>query len=89
MNRQIPLREAKAKLSELIRAVESGEHITLTNHGHPVADLVPHGSSSQTLTHLKKPGPLPKPFKLIGEGPTASDIMLADRGPLLIPPHLG
>lgn len=87
--KQVSLREAKAKLSELLREVRAGECITLTKHGHPVADLVPHGSSSQTLTHLKKPGPLPKPFKLIGEGPTASDIMLADRGPLLIPPHLG
>jgi prevent-host-death family protein len=40
--REVPVREAKAKLTELLRAVESGKRITLTRHGKPVADLVPH-----------------------------------------------
>jgi prevent-host-death family protein len=42
--RKVPVKEAKAKLTELLRAVEAGEHIILTRHGKPVADLVPHGS---------------------------------------------
>jgi prevent-host-death family protein len=41
--RQVPVKEAKAKLTELIRAAEAGERIVLTRHGKPVADLVPHG----------------------------------------------
>ena len=40
--REVPVKEAKAKLTELLRAVEAGERITLTRHGKPVADLVPH-----------------------------------------------
>ena len=38
--REVPVKEAKAKLTELLRAVEAGERITLTRHGKPVADLV-------------------------------------------------
>ncbi len=40
--REVPVKEAKAKLTELLRAAEAGERIVLTRHGKPVADLVPH-----------------------------------------------
>ncbi len=40
--REVPIKEAKATLTELIRAAEAGERIVLTRHGKPVADLVPH-----------------------------------------------
>jgi prevent-host-death family protein len=40
--REVPVKEAKAKLTELLRAAEGGERIVLTRHGKPVADLVPH-----------------------------------------------
>jgi len=33
--------EAKTHLPELLRRVENGERITITRHGHPVAQLVP------------------------------------------------
>lgn len=33
--------EAKTHLPELLRRVEKGERITITRHGHPVAELVP------------------------------------------------
>jgi len=33
--------EAKTSLSELLERVESGEEITITRHGTPVARLVP------------------------------------------------
>jgi len=33
--------EAKTHLPELLRRVEKGERITITKHGHPVAELVP------------------------------------------------
>ena len=42
--------EAKAQLSRLLRAVEQGEHFTITVRGKPVADLVPHrGHSAQGI----------------------------------------
>jgi len=38
--RSVPIREAKTKFSELVDAVESGEHVTITRHGEPAAVLV-------------------------------------------------
>jgi prevent-host-death family protein len=39
--RRVPVREAKAKLTELLRAVEAGEQVVVTRHGKAVAQLVP------------------------------------------------
>lgn len=39
--REVGIRELKAKLSEILRAVGAGETIRVTNHGKPVADIVP------------------------------------------------
>jgi prevent-host-death family protein len=49
--REVPVKEAKAKLTELLRAAEAGERIVLTRHGKPVADLIPH----QTPGEQSKP----------------------------------
>lgn len=38
--RSVPIREAKAKFSELVDAVEAGEQVTITRHGEPAAVLV-------------------------------------------------
>lgn len=38
----ISIREAKNRLTELAREVETGETIVVTRHGKPVFDLVPH-----------------------------------------------
>jgi prevent-host-death family protein len=38
---RIGIRDARAKLSELIDRVQSGEEVVLTRHGEPVARLVP------------------------------------------------
>ncbi len=35
------LAQAKAHLSELLNAVESGEEVVITRHGRPVARVVP------------------------------------------------
>lgn len=50
MERSVPIAEAKARLSEYIRAVESGEAVTITRHGRAVAALV----SPQDLEHLER-----------------------------------
>lgn len=39
--------EAKTKLAELLDRVESGETVTITRHGKPVAKLVPAGVDSE------------------------------------------
>ena len=37
----IPVTEARARLSELMRRAEAGEEIVLTRHGKPAAQIVP------------------------------------------------
>lgn len=39
--------EAKTKLAELLKQVQQGERVTITNRGEPVADIVP--SANRTL----------------------------------------
>lgn len=41
MREEIGSYDAKTKLPELLRRVESGESFTITNRGKPVADVVP------------------------------------------------
>lgn len=38
---EVPVYEAKTRLSELLAAVERGEQVTITRRGTPVARLVP------------------------------------------------
>jgi prevent-host-death family protein len=49
----VNLAQAKARLSELLDKVESGEEVTITRHGRPVAHILPAVSP-------KKPLPLEK-----------------------------
>ena len=37
---ELALREAKARLSELIAAARNGERVVITRHGRPVVELV-------------------------------------------------
>ena len=41
MNIEVGSYEAKTKLTELLRGVQSGKHYTITLRGEAVADLVP------------------------------------------------
>ena len=41
MAEEIGSYDAKTKLPEILRRVESGETFTITNRGKPVADLIP------------------------------------------------
>jgi prevent-host-death family protein len=40
-NLSVGIREAKANLSKLLRMVEKGKEVVLTDHGRPVGKLVP------------------------------------------------
>ena len=37
---EFPIREAKARLSELVAAARKGERVIITRHGEPTAELV-------------------------------------------------
>ena len=57
----VNLREAKANLSSLTKQAKGGTRVVITNHGTPIADLVPHGTGANPIRFLKRPGPLPTP----------------------------
>ncbi len=38
---EVAIREAKARLSELVAAARNGERVVITKHGRPAAELVP------------------------------------------------
>ena len=42
--------DAKTKLPEILRRVETGEAFTITNRGKPIADLIPSQSASHHKT---------------------------------------
>ena len=47
--RELPMAEAKARLSEVVRMVQNGNQVTITSHGRPVADLVPHDPNATAV----------------------------------------
>ena len=50
VNEEIGSYDAKTKLSEILRKVQKGQSFTITNHGKPVADIVPSRSTSHQRT---------------------------------------
>lgn len=44
--------EAKTKLPEILRRVESGEAFTITNRGKPIADVIPSRSNNRKKTAI-------------------------------------
>lgn len=48
--REFGVYEAKTRLPELIKQVQLGERITITNRGKPVAELIPNVSQAAQQT---------------------------------------
>jgi prevent-host-death family protein len=71
------LRLAKVKLSGLTKKAKAGTRVIITNRGMPVADLVAH--ETVAAPRFKRPGRLPKAFRLKGKDPTLSELLLKDR----------
>lgn len=51
----VGIRELRQRASELLRQVEQGETIEITDRGRPVAVLAPHGGDSP-LERLRRSG---------------------------------
>ena len=55
----VPLSDAKARLTDLVRQAEAGEEVVLTRHGRPAARIVPVAPTpssvarTQLLTRLQ------------------------------------
>jgi prevent-host-death family protein len=45
----IGVRDLRNRTSQVIDAVRAGERVTLTVHGEPIADIVPHGRRTRWL----------------------------------------
>jgi prevent-host-death family protein len=54
MEKFVSVFELKAKLSEQLELVESGEHLVVTRNGKPVAKLVPFEQSRKPLGSFAK-----------------------------------
>lgn len=52
----IGVRDLRNRTSQVIAAVQAGERVTLTVHGEPAADIVPHGRRARWLSgeHLRE-----------------------------------
>ncbi|MFT3834683.1 MAG: type II toxin-antitoxin system prevent-host-death family antitoxin [Micropruina sp.] len=46
----IGVRELRNQTARVVDVVRSGERVTLTVHGEPVADIVPHGGRTRWLS---------------------------------------
>lgn len=46
---EIGVRDLRNRTGQVIDAVKAGERVTLTVHGEPVADIVPHGVRTRWL----------------------------------------
>jgi prevent-host-death family protein len=53
---EIGVRDLRNRTSNVIDAVLAGERVTLTVHGEPIADIVPHGRRVRWLSgaHLRE-----------------------------------
>jgi prevent-host-death family protein len=86
----VGVRDLKARLSQHLRRVKAGGTIVVTEHGRPIARLVPieadvseriHGLvQAGTLAWSGRPLP-PAPFApQVRPGASVSDLLIEDRG---------
>jgi prevent-host-death family protein len=47
---EVGVRDLRNRTGQVIDAVQAGERVTLTVHGEPVADIVPHGRRARWLS---------------------------------------
>jgi prevent-host-death family protein len=59
----VPISEAKARLTDLVRRAEAGDDIVLTRHGRPVVRLAP--VPGRSANELERRAPLER-FPLLG-----------------------
>jgi prevent-host-death family protein len=87
--KQVGIRELKATLSECVREVKSGRTIVVTEHGQPVARLIPEGISlRERVEALRKVGAIAwsgrrlRPAKPVGKvrgAKTVADLIVENR----------
>jgi len=46
---EVSVRDLRNRTADVVAAVQAGQHVTLTNRGEPVADIVPHRRRTRWL----------------------------------------
>jgi prevent-host-death family protein len=87
--RRIGIRELKSTLSECIREVKAGRTLVVTEHGDPVARMIPEsGSIRERLEALRKAGTVAwsgrrlrrlKPVARVRRNRTVADLVSENR----------
>jgi len=75
---EVSTAEAKNRLTELIRAVEDGEKITITRHGRPVAQLGPPSPEPRKVVLGSMRGRIK--FRPGWDDPVTEEDLLGERG---------
>lgn len=89
VERKVGIRELKSRLSEYVREVKSGRTLVVTEHGQPVARIIPEAVSlRERVETLRRAGavawsgrrlrPAKPAGKVRGNG-TVSDVLIANR----------
>lgn len=76
----VSVRELRNHTARVISAIESGEHVVLTVHGRPVADIVPRNERSERRPTELLLTELAAISRLAGELGVASDAADFDVG---------
>jgi prevent-host-death family protein len=87
--KRVGIRELKSSLSECVREVKSGRTIVVTEHGQPVARLIPESASlQQRVEALRKAGTIAwsgrrlqtvKPVGTVRGGRAVADLVVENR----------
>ena len=87
--KRIGIRELKSTLSECVREVKAGRTIVVTDHGHPVARIIPETSSlEERVDALKRAGAIAwsgrrlrpaKPAGRVRGDKSVADLIVEDR----------
>ncbi len=60
----VPISEAKARLTDLVRRAEAGDEVVLTRHGRPVVRLAP--LAGRRVEELER-NTVPERLRLLGD----------------------
>jgi len=87
--RRVGIRELKSTLSECVRQVKSGRTLVVTEHGHPVARIIPEAVSlRERVEALRRAGAIAwsgrrlrpaKPAGRIRGNKSVSDLLIENR----------
>ena len=87
--RRVGIRELKSTLSECVREVKAGRTIVVTDHGQPVARIIPEGlSMRERVEALRKAGAVAwsgrrlrpaKPAGKVSGTKTVADLVVENR----------